>query len=372
MRSEENRMKPKKVKFSVQNKKEFIIELRERVSHYFEINRISEYGNLNLLLKSMFMILLYLTPYFLMITGIVSSFTVVFMLWIVMGLGKAGVGMGIMHDANHRSYSKNQTINRLMGKTLYLLGGSPFTWQYQHNTLHHGFTNIEGYDEDIDPGSVLRFSPHKPLLKMHKYQHIYAWFFYGLMTLLWITVKDFKQLKRYKRTGVSLSNYKSYKQILASLIISKVIYYVVFLFIPILFIPIPWYWIVLFFLSMHFTSGFILTIIFQTAHVVPTSEYPLPNENGTLENNWAVHQLYTTSDFSPKNKLLSWFIGGLNYQVEHHLFPNISHVHYNKISTLVKEIACKYNLPYHVQPGFFKALWGHAIMLKRLGRVYST
>ena len=367
-----NRMEKNKIKYASQHKKEFIIELREKVSGYFETNRISEYGNLNLVFKTIFMITLYLTPYFLMITGVVNSFFAVFMLWIIMGLGKAGVGMAVMHDANHRSYSKNQLINKWMGNTLYLLGGSPFTWQHQHNTLHHGFTNIDGHDEDIDPGSVLRFSPHKPLLKMHKYQHIYAWVFYGLMTMLWITTKDFRQLFKYKKEGVTLSNTNSYNQILASLIISKIVYYAIFMIIPMIFLPLAWYWIILFFIAMHFTSGFILTIIFQTAHVVPTSEYPLPDKNGTLENNWAVHQLYTTSDYSPKNKIFSWFIGGLNYQVEHHLFPNISHVHYRKISVIVKEMAHKYNLPYHVQPGFLRALREHARMLKKLGRVYAT
>jgi linoleoyl-CoA desaturase len=133
-------------------------------------------------------------------------------------------------------------------------------------------------------------------------------------------------------------------------------------------LPFAWYWTPVFFLTMHFVSGFILTIIFQTAHVVPTSKYPLPGENSTMENNWAVHQVLTTSDFAPRNKVLSWLIGGLNYQVEHHLFPNISHVHYPDIAGLVKETAHKYGLPYHVQPGFLVALREHGRMLWKLGR----
>jgi len=362
----------KAIKFSVQNKKEFIIELREHVGEYFESNKISEQGNFNLVFKSIFMIVLYFTPYFLMLFGVVTSFTGVLISWIVMGVGMSGVGMGVMHDANHRSFSKNQIVNKWMSNTLYLVGGYPVTWQYQHNTLHHGFTNIDGMDEDISPVGVLRFSPHKPLLKIHKFQHIYAWFFYGLMTLLWVTTKDFKQLFNYNKEKVPLSNNKSFGQHLATLIFSKVIYYAIFMFIPMLVLPFAWYWIIVFFLAMHFTSGFILTIIFQTAHVVPTSVYPLPDKDGTMDNNWAVHQLYTTSDFAPNSRLFSWFIGGLNYQVEHHLFPNISHVHYRKLSKMVKEMANKYNLPYYVQPGFLKALLEHARMLKKLGRVYIS
>ena len=357
-----------KIKFSAHNKKEFIIELREKVKGHFETNGISEYGNWSLILKTIFMFFLYFSPYFLMLFGVIESFAGVLLCWVAIGVGKAGVGMGIMHDANHRSYSNNQTLNKWMGSTLYLLGGSPATWQYQHNTLHHGFTNIEGHDEDISPVALLRFSPHKPLKKIHKYQYIYAWVFYGLMTLLWVTTKDFKQLIGYKKRGATLSNKMSFRQLWVIVIFSKIVYYTVFMLIPMLILPFAWYWIVVFFIAMHFTSGFILTIIFQTAHVVPTSEYPLPDKNGTMENNWAVHQLFTTSDFAPKSRIFSWFIGGLNYQVEHHLFPNISHVHYRKISNFVKEIAHKYNLPYYVQPGFARALVEHGRMLKKLGR----
>jgi linoleoyl-CoA desaturase len=359
-----------RVSYAVQNKKEFIVELRGKVVSYFEKNKISQFGNLNLYIKTGFMILLYFSPYFLMLTGIIQSFAGVVLCWITMGIGKAGIGMAVMHDANHKSYSHKKWVNKWMGNTLYLLGGSPITWQYQHNTLHHGFTNIEGLDEDIDPGSLLRFSPHKPLLRIHRYQYIYAWILYGLMTLSWVTTKDFKQLIQYKKEG-GLGNKMSTTQLWMTLIVTKLMYYGAFVLIPMLVLPFAWYWVIVFFLIMHYTSGFILTVIFQTAHVVPTSEYPLPDENGMLENNWAVHQLFTTSDFAPMSRVFSWFIGGLNYQVEHHLFPNISHVHYRKLSKLVEEMADKYHLPYYVQPGFLRALREHGRMLKKLGRTYS-
>ncbi len=361
-------METKTVKFLNNEGKEFIVELRKEVANYFKSSQIEKYGNFNLWAKTAFMFLLYITPYVIMITGLASSLYGVWACWVIIGVGKAGVGMDVMHDANHRSYSTKHWLNQLLGKSLYLLGGFPPNWQHQHNTMHHGFTNIEGYDEDIDPGFYLRLSPHKPLLKMHRFQHIYAWFLYGLMTLLWVTTKDFKQLLRYKKEGVPLSNDRSYTGLLVTLIISKIIYYVAFIVVPMLILPFAWYWIVVFFLSMHFASGFILTVIFQTAHVVPATEYPIPDDMGTIDNNWAIHQMLTTSDFAPKKKVISWLIGGLNYQVEHHLFPNISHVHYPKIAGIVKDVANKYGVPYHVQPGFLAAVFAHAKMLKNLGR----
>jgi linoleoyl-CoA desaturase len=258
-------------------------------------------------------------------------------------------------------------VNNLFGNSLYLLGGFPANWKYQHNTLHHGYTNIEGHDEDIGHEGILRFSPHKPLIKIHKYQYIYAWFLYGLMTFSWVTVKDFKRLKKYKNEGAILNNSGNYKPLFIKLLVSKILYYALFLGLPLVVVPVAWYWILLGFFLMHFTSGLILSTIFQTAHVVPTSEYPLPDTNDELENNWAVHQLYTTCDFSPKGNVFSWLIGGLNYQVVHHLFPNISHVHYKNLAGIVEQTAKKHNLPYHVNKTFFGAIYQHIRMLKSLG-----
>ena len=285
-----------------------------------------------------------------------------------MGIGMAGMGMVFMHDANHGSYSKSTRLNKWLGKSLYLLGGFPPNWRHQHNTLHHGFTNIEGQDEDIESKALLRLSPHTPLWRVHKFQHIYAWFFYSLMTVSWITMKDFKQLARYSKNQTYSSSNKKHNVLLIDIIISKVLYYLVALVIPLLLIPIDWYWIVLSFVLMHFTAGIILSLIFQTAHVVPTSDFPMPDSTGKIENNWAIHQLNTTANYAPKSRIFSWFIGGLNYQVEHHLFPNISHVHYKKLAIIVKEKAEKFNLPYNIQGSFFNALSNHYRMLKILGR----
>jgi linoleoyl-CoA desaturase len=356
------------IKFSPQIKPEFIKELREKVADYFEKNKIQQKGNVNMIVKSVIMLALYFVPYFLMLFGVVNSLSGVLFCWIIMGIGMAGVGMALMHDANHGSYSRNPRVNKILENSLYLLGGYPPNWQYQHNTLHHGFTNIDGLDEDIDPGNIMRFSPHKPIYKIHQLQQWYAWFFYGLMTLAWVTIKDFERLSKYKHFGARLNSKREYGDIVFIIVISKIIYYLIFLVIPIIMISIAWYWIVLFFLIMHFLSGLILGIIFQTAHVVTTSKYPLPDEEGKIENNWAIHQLMTTSDFSPKSKIFSWLIGGLNYQIEHHLFPQICHVHYQNISHLVRDTAIKYDLPYHVQPNFFKAVFNHFKMLKMLGR----
>ncbi len=359
-----------KIQYSRQ-KMDFTTDLRKSVNEYFKKKNIEPYGNYKLYVKTIFMTLLYFAPFILMISGLVTSVPLVLAGWVIMGFGMSGLGMVTMHDANHGSFSKNKRVNRIFGNSMYLLGGFPPNWRFQHNTLHHGFTNIEGHDEDIAPPGVLRLSPHRPLKKMHRYQHIYAWLLYCLMTFSWIIAKDFKRLKKYKNMGAKISK-RSYDKMLIEIAISKVAYYLVFLILPLITIPVAWYWIVAGFVLMHFTSGLILSSIFQTAHVVPSSEFPVPDGDGELENNWAVHQLYTTADYSPNSIVFSWLIGGLNYQVEHHLFPNISHIHYKDISAIVKSKAKEYNLPYHVNKSFAEALRQHIKMLKLLGEDQSA
>jgi linoleoyl-CoA desaturase len=354
-------------RFKIENKADFMKEIRKKVDEYFEQNNISKTANADMVVKTISMLTLYIVPYILMMAGVVSSTPVILLCWILMGLGMAGVGMSVMHDANHGSYSKSQVINRWIGSSIYLLGGIPATWQIQHNNIHHSFTNIDGFDADIDPVPLLRFSPHKPLRRIHRYQHIYAWFLYGLMTILWITTKDFKQLFKYRKMGLLERGENSFRSLMAELVISKIFYYIIFIALPVIILPIPWYMTLLFFFLMHFIAGVLLSVVFQTAHIMPDSEYPLPDENGTIENNWIVHQLMVTADFAPDNKFLTWVSGGLNYHAIHHLFPNVCHVHYKKLSAIVKETTEKHGVSYRIQPTFFEALGNHAKMLRLLG-----
>ena len=364
-------MQENTVKFPKSSANDFVSVLRKRVSDYFETKKISRYANFSMVVKSIAILSIYLIPYFVILTAGITDPWHVLGLWIVMGIGSAGIGLSIMHDANHGSYSKNQKVNKFLGYLLNFIGGSAVNWKLQHNYLHHGYTNVEGMDEDIDPGVVMRLSPHKKRLAIHRWQHIYGWFLYGLMTLSWVTSKDYAQLKRYREKGLLVKQNRSYRWLLIELIVSKAFFYGYLLVLPIVFSAVAWWQTVIFFVIMHYIQGFILTVVFQPAHVMPTTNYPLPDGEGNLENNWAIHQLLTTSDFSPKSRIFSWYVGGLNYQIEHHLFPNICHIHYRKVSHLVKETAKEYGIPYNVQDNFIIALINHGRMLKKLGR-YDT
>lgn len=354
------------VKFNVKDQPEFFKELRKRVNKHFKDNNISKYGNLNMKLKTAFMITLYITPIVLMVTQVITNPWLVILMWIIMGLGMSGIGLSIMHDANHGAYSKNQKVNKYLGYLLNIIGGYHNNWKIQHNVLHHSFTNIEGHDEDIDT-NLMRFSPSQERKWMHRFQLFYAPFLYSLMTIYWFSFKDFGQIVRYKKKDLLKSQGIDFKKALTAIIINKVWYAGIFIALPIIFIPLPWWLIVIGFFAMHFVCGLFLALIFQPAHVLEETQFFLPDESGSVENNWAIHQLSTTANFAGKSIFFSWFIGGLNFQIEHHLFPNICHVHYKKISKIVKETAQEYGLPYYEHKTFVGALRSHFSLLHQLG-----
>jgi linoleoyl-CoA desaturase len=358
----------KHVKFSREANADFINTLRKRVNEYFKDNKISKFANAEMILKTICMLGIYFVPYVLLLLNVFSSYWVMLALWFIMGIGMSGVGTSIMHDAIHGAYSKNKFVNKILGQTMVLLGGYYYNWELQHNVLHHSYTNIDGLDEDIDSGSLFRFSPNQELKKHHKLQYLYCWPLYALMTLEWSTTKDFKQLIRYKNKGLLKMINKSFSKLMGQLILLKSIYYAVFIVLPLILIDAPWYITTLGVVIMHLVCGFALAVIFQPAHVVPETEFMSTPESGTVENNWAVHQILTTTNFAPKNRILNWFIGGLNYQIEHHLFPNICHVHYRKISEIVKKTANEFDLPYHCAKTFRRAVLNHGKMLYRLGQ----
>ena len=354
------------IKFAGEDQKEFFKVLRSRVDNYFIENNISKHANATMVFKSILLLTLFLGP--LVVMALVPMAISLQMIgWFIMGVALAGIGMSVMHDATHGAYSNNYTVNKLMGYSLVLLGGSIFNWKLQHNILHHTYTNISKYDEDIDDKLILRMSPHTKSKGIQQYQVFYAFLFYGILTLYWSTAKDFLQFRRYVKNGVSPLNKSEARAMLFRIALTKIFYFSYLVFIPIFVFNVSWPIWIAGFLLMHFVAGLTLTVIFQLAHTVEGTTHPVPTENGTIENSWAVHQLETTVNFATHNKLLSYYIGGLNFQVEHHLFPKICHVHYPKLAPIVRETAKEFGITYMENKYFSDAFMSHVRTLKRFG-----
>ena len=364
--------KLKIVRFAPRGKDSFYEHVQNKVDSYFKANKLSTYANTEMWMKTVAMLLLYFVPYFFIVTGIASGNVWLFYsMWLIMAFGMIGIGTSVMHDANHGTYSANKKVNSFIGYILEVIGGYTVTWKIQHNLLHHTYTNITGLDEDIDSIKLLRFSPRQPIYWFHRYQYIYAWFFYMIMTLYWMTAKDYRQVVRYKKHDLLIKQKVSLRKAIYSITLYKLFYYAYVLVLPLLYSGMPWYHVLGGFLLMHFIAGFFLSCIFQPAHVMESSEYAMPlvsEGKRQMENSWAIHEVANTTNFAPGNRALTWFIGGLNYQIEHHLFSGVCHVHYPKLAPIVQSACAAYNIPYHVQPGFIKALYEHLKMLKKLGR----
>lgn len=357
----------KKYKFSKELNDEFFGTLRGRVNNYFKSQKKSKYGNAEMVIKTLVMFSLFLIPFGLLLSGMFTSPWIIILIWVVMGVGMAGVGLSVMHDANHGVYSSSRVLNKWLGYSMNLIGSNATIWKIQHNVLHHAYTNIDGADDDINVSAILRLSPNQELKWVHQFQHIYAWAAYCLMTLLRTFVSDFAKLFRYRKMGL-LKSGSAFSMEIVKLTLWKLFYISYILVLPILILPVSPWLILGSFLLMHFVTGFILAVIFQTAHIMPNTLFPLPDDKGTMENSWAVHELITTTNFAPKSRIFSWFIGGLNYQVEHHLFSDVCHVHYKKISKIVAETAEEFGLPYNSQRTFIGAIIQHGAMLKELGK----
>lgn len=354
------------ISFSRTDKAIFFKTLNKRVNAYFKENGLKRTGNWKLYSKAIIMFSIFLVPLVLILTISMPQW-VLLILTVVIGIGMAGVGMNVMHDSNHESFSSKKWVNKIMGSSMYILAGNVYNWKVQHNVLHHTFTNIPGFDEDIDAGRIIRFNKNSKWLKIHQFQKYYSFFLYGLLTINWAITTDFRQMHKYLKRKLSYGKFPNPATEWTTLIVTKLLYYFLWIVLPLLVLDIAWWKVLIGFFVMHYTAGIILSIVFQLAHIVPMAEMPLPDKEGNLEHTWAVHQLYTTTNFAPNNKFISWYTGGLNHQVEHHIFPHISHIHYGKIAKIVKETALEYDLPYNEYKTFTKAIAEHFNQLKTLG-----
>lgn len=345
---------------------EFARELRKRVRDYFKVNNISIHGNYRMYLKTIILLGVYLAPFIVILTVPLSPW-IALILAVVMGVGEAGVGMSVMHDGVHNAYSSKPWLNKLASSTMLLLGSSIFNWKVQHNFYHHTFTNIFKHDPDISNLRIIRLCEHTPLKKFHRYQHFYAFLLYGLLTFAKL-FGEIGILHGYNNQGITRRFNLNPTLQMIRLIIIKVIYFAVMLGLPWLLTDFAFWQILIGFTALHLTAGMIMGTVFQMAHVVEGTAQPLPDEGNKINRDWVVHQLQTTSDFGKKNSLLSWYIGGLDFQIEHHLFQSICHIHYPKIAPIVKATAEEYGVHYNLKPTVFHALASHFRRLRMLGR----
>src|SRR5690554_2668202 len=275
-----------KVTFNNKQSREFSKVVKARVDEYFRQAGISKHANAQMVIKTIVLLTLYFSAYFLILSGQLSLGTMWF-LTAVMGVGMAGIGFSISHDALHGAYSSNKKLNKVLGLTFDLMGANGYIWKITHNVIHHTYANIHGHDEDLEVAEFIRLSPHSEHKAVHRVQHILAFFAYSFATLLWVFIKDYmyffkSSLGPYENKSHPVSEW-------ITLIVTKLLYYTYTLVIPMLVLDITWIQLIIGFLTLHLTAGLILGIIFQLAHVVEETDHPVPNEENMIDEHWMIH-----------------------------------------------------------------------------------
>lgn len=348
----------------------FWTELKAKVEDYFREKNISPYANGAMWFKMIFMLLLFIVPFVLILTmhfgGLVNFF-----LCVLMGFGMAGIGFCISHQAAHNAVSKNNTVNRLLSLSFNLVGMSDYIWKIKHNVYHHAYTNVYELDEALKEGDMLRFSNDAPYKPMHRWQHIYGALVYGIFTVFWAFVLDFEKLFRYNGHGSRNPQSKHPVKEVLLFIFTKLYYVFIAFILPHYIIGFSWGEIIIGFLTVHVIASSLITHVLQVEHISEETELVSPDENGRVSKTWAVNQLEGTCNFKT-GALFDWYIGGCNYQVEHHLFPTICTIHYPALSRIVEETAKKHGLKYIRHRSFGAALASHYRLLKRFGEAPHT
>lgn len=242
---------------------------------------------------------------------------------------------------------------------------SSYLWRIKHNIMHHTYANIANADDDINVGPLARLSPSQARHRFHRLQHYYLWGVYGLLLLNWHLIYDFKNLARSRIAKNRIARPRGWA--LAELVAGKGVFIAWAFVLPMFFHP--WWMVLLTYIATVMLIGLLLGIVFQLAHCVEEATFPVPPQEGRMQSSWAEHQLQTTVDFAPSNRLLSWYVGGLNFQIEHHLFPQICHIHYPQIATIVRAVCVERGLHYAVNDTFLGALASHGRWIRRMGLV---
>lgn len=346
------------------HKNPFFSALKLKVNQYFEEESLSRNGNTNLYFKAVFFISSYFIAYCILLLVHPAGWMAL-LLCAYLGFAAAAIGFNIMHDGSHGSFSEKKWINVLAAYSINILGGDAVLWKNKHNIIHHTYTNIEGHDQDIAQLPVLRLNKMQKKYYLHRFQHLYCFAVYGLSSLLWVFLLDFIKYFQGKVGNFKINNleFKDHFIFWAS----KIIYFSFYLILP----AMAWGWAAAItgFLVFHFVLGVTLSTVFQLAHVVGEAEFTDSHfADHRIEDEWAVHQLKTTTNFCTRNDWMTWFVGGLNFQVEHHLFPKISHVHYPALNKLVIETCKEHHVKYHEFPSFLSAIRSHMKHLKETAR----
>jgi linoleoyl-CoA desaturase len=343
---------------------QFSVELRQRVDLHFSSRNLTK-RDAPAMYRKTGVVLVWCALSYLGLLG-ASSIGLGIALSVSLGLAMAAIGFNVMHDGSHGAYSSRPWINHLMARTLDLLGGSAYFWRFKHVIAHHTYTNISGQDDDLTLARLGRLSPHAPWRRLFRFQHLYVWALYAVMAIEWQITGEFRSLLSGRQVGLTAVPFPGRREHLLFWV-GKLVFFGLAFAVPIVFHP--WWHVLTCYAVAAITLGFVLSVVFQLAHCLEEAHFERPTvDNAVVNKEWAAHQVEATVDFATHNRLLTWYLGGLNYQIEHHLFPGICHVHYPALAPVVEEVCRKYGVRHFSHPTVGAAVRSHVRWLYRMGR----
>ena len=352
----------KGLKFDPHN--EFQAELQRRVDEFFRTTGRPRRDVPQMYLKTAILLAAFVALYILLVFAAAAWWQAV-PLAILLGLATGAIGFNVQHDGSHRAYSERPWINKLAGLSLELIGGSTYLWHWKHVVYHHTYVNIAGHDTDVDLGILGRLTPHQKRYSFHRWQHFYIWPLYGLMAVKWQLFDDFKDALIGRIGGHKVPRPRGWD--LVTFVAGKTVFLSIAFAVPLLFHPVGM--VFLFYGIAAVVAGMVLSVVFQLAHCVEGAEFPLPDEaTARIEHPWAVHQAETTVDFARRSRVAAWLLGGLNFQIEHHLLPRICHVNFPHLSKTVEETCREFGVRFTEHESFRSGVASHFRWLRRMGR----
>ncbi|MEM7510643.1 MAG: acyl-CoA desaturase [Bacteroidota bacterium] len=362
----------RKVKFkSTPEKDKFAKALRIAIATYFKENNISKYGNREMHIKTIFAAVAWLSVYALIMSNALSHNLL--LLWggfTLLGYVNIFIAFNIGHDACHNAYSANMKVNKRMSYAMNFIGANSYLFRMMHNA-HHQYVNIHGTDVTLETHGLFRFTPDEPYKPIHKFQHIYTPILYSLAAVHWTIVKDFKWFFGETHIGNNKHIDHSKKEFVI-LVLSKIVHFGLHVVLPLIFLDVAWWAVLLGYIFIQFLPGLTFALIFQVTHVYEGTHYPMPDDEGNIENNYAIHVMETTADFARESKIGSWLMGGINIHVIHHIMPGVCHVHYPALTKILIKVANDHGIEYHENKTFGEALKKHMKMLKLLSKPDAT
>jgi linoleoyl-CoA desaturase len=351
----------RRLRFSGDNA--FHVELKRRVEAHLRATGRRERDCTEMYLKTA-IIFASFASFYVLLVFVATTWWQVVPLAVALGLTVVAIGFNVMHDASHEAYSDHAWLNRAMAMSLDLVGGSSYFWRWKHNVFHHTFVNVIGYDTDINLAGLGRLTPHHRRAWIHRWQHFYVWFLYGVMVFKWQLYDDFRLAFTGRMGEHKIPRPRGHEWVV--FFGGKLVFLSLAFGIPLLLHP-AWAVAALYAVTAVVT-GVVLGVVFQLAHCVEDADFPVDSGSGRMIAPWAVHQVETTVDFARANRAVSWLLGGLNFQIEHHLFSRLCHVNYPAIAPLVEQTCREFGVRYKHNSTFLTALRSHYCWLRSMGR----